>query len=151
GYPYSDNLYAVGLDRDSFSHQEMAVGRIPAKTPEEVGYYLGKVIEKDALGVSEDWQKSIVHLSGGRSASELERYYNYLNGFKAMAEDIYLGGGVTTIRKTSREVMETINISEEVNKGVSLVTFFGHSAPSVTDIDIGFASAADMGYDHKGK
>lgn len=151
GYPYSDNLYAVGLDRHSFGQQEMAVGRIPAKTPEEVEYYLEKVKEKDALGVSEDWQKNIAHLSGGRSAAELERYYNYLNGFKTMAEDIYLGGGVTTVRKTSGEVVEMINISEEVNEGVSLVTFFGHSAPSVTDIDIGFASAAEMGYDNKGR
>src|SRR5690606_37624480 len=33
----------------------------------------------------------------------------------------------------------------------SLVTFFGHSAPSVTDIDIGFASADEMGYDNKGR
>src|SRR5690606_26661909 len=57
GYPYSDNLYAVGLDRRSFGQREMAVGRIPAKTPEEVDYYLEKIKEKDALGVSEDWQK----------------------------------------------------------------------------------------------
>lgn len=151
GYPYSDNQYAVGLHPTDPQGQAIAVGRIPARTPEEVGYYLDKVKEKDALGVQEDWQKNLVHLSGGRSAFELERFFNFLNGFKDIAEDIYLGGAVKTIRKRSNEVVEMINISEEVNAGTSLVTFFGHSAPATTDIDIGFVSVNELGYDNKGK
>ena len=151
GYPYSDNQYAVGLTPMDPQAQTIAVGRIPARTPAEVGYYLDKVKEKDALGVQEDWQKNIVHLSGGRSAFELERFFNFLNGFKDIAEDIYLGGAVKTIRKRSNEVVEMINISEEVNLGTSLVTFFGHSAPATTDIDIGFVSVNELGYDNKGK
>ncbi|MEX2593806.1 MAG: C25 family cysteine peptidase [Anditalea sp.] len=151
GYPYSDNRYAVGLDPAFPDRQDIAVGRIPARTPEEVGYYLEKIKEKDALGVQEDWQKNVVHLSGGRSAFELERFFNFLNGFKNIAEDIFLGGRVKTIRKRSNEVVELINISEEVNEGVSLVTFFGHSAPATTDIDIGFVSVQELGYDNKGK
>lgn len=151
GYPYSDNQYAVGLNASDPNGQTVAVGRIPARSPQEVAQYLEKIKEKDALGVQEDWQKNIVHLSGGRSAFELERFFNFLNGFKDIAEDIYLGGGVKTIRKRSNEVVEMINISEEVNDGVSLVTFFGHSAPATTDIDIGFVSVNELGYDNKGK
>lgn len=151
GYPYSDNQYAVGLNPVDPNIQTIAVGRIPARTPAEVGYYLDKIKEKDAFGVQEDWQKNIVHLSGGRSAFELERFFNFLNGFKDIAEDIYLGGEVKTIRKRSNEVVEMINISEEVNSGTSLVTFFGHSAPATTDIDIGFVSVNELGYDNKGK
>src|SRR5690606_24964178 len=82
GYPNSDNQYAVGTQPTNPNGQSIAVGRIPARRPEEVGYYLEKVKEKDALGVQEDWQKNLVHLSGGRSAFELERYFNFLNGFK---------------------------------------------------------------------
>ena len=70
GYPYSDNQYAVGLDPGNPEGQEIAVGRIPARVPEEVAAYLEKIKEKDALGVQEDWQKNIVHLSGGRSLFE---------------------------------------------------------------------------------
>lgn len=151
GYPYSDNLFTVGLEAGNPFHQSMSVGRIPARTPDDVGNYLDKVKEKDALGVQEEWQKNIMHLSGGRSAFELERFYNFLNGFKNVAEDIYLGGQVHTIRKRSNESVELINVSEEVNEGVSLVTFFGHAAPSTTDIDIGFASVNEMGYRNKGK
>ena len=49
GYPYSDNRYAVGLNPTDPQAQTVAVGRIPARTPAEVGYYLDKVKEKDAL------------------------------------------------------------------------------------------------------
>ncbi|WP_244891163.1 putative type IX secretion system sortase PorU2 [Cyclobacterium xiamenense] len=151
GYPYSDNRYVVGLDPGSPLEQRISIGRIPARTPDDVGAYLDKMKEKDALGVTEPWQKDLIHLSGGRSAFELERFFNFLNGFKAVAEDIYLGGNVATVRKRSNATTELINISEEINQGVGLVTFFGHAAPSTTDIDIGFASVNEMGYRNKGK
>ncbi|NHE55591.1 putative type IX secretion system sortase PorU2 [Cyclobacterium plantarum] len=151
GYPYSDNRFAVGLDPADPLGQNIGIGRIPARTPDDVGAYLDKIKEKDALGVTEPWQKNIVHLSGGRSAFELERFFNFLNGFKAVAEDVYLGGNVETVRKRSNATTELINISDEINDGVGLVTFFGHAAPSTTDIDIGFASVNEMGYRNEGK
>jgi hypothetical protein len=151
GYPYSDNRYVVGLDPSAPLRQDIGIGRIPARTSEEVANYLDKIKEKEALGVQEPWQKNLIHLSGGRSAFELERFYNFLNGFKAVAEDIYLGGNVHTIRKRSNATVELINISDEINEGASLVTFFGHAAPATTDIDIGFASVNEMGYRNQGK
>ncbi|GEO21757.1 putative type IX secretion system sortase PorU2 [Cyclobacterium qasimii] len=151
GFPYSDNRFVIGLDPSKPLERKISVGRIPARTPNDVGAYLDKIKEKDALGVSEPWQKNLMHLSGGRSAFELERFYNFLNGFKVTAEDVYLGGNVETIRKRSNATTELINVSDEVNDGVSLVTFFGHAAPSTTDIDIGFASVNEMGYRNKGK
>lgn len=151
GYPYSDNRFVIGFDPSKPLERKISVGRIPARTPNDVGAYLDKIKEKDALGVSESWQKNLMHLSGGRSAFELERFYNFLNGFKVVAEDIYLGGNVETIRKRSNATTELINISDEVNDGISLVTFFGHAAPSTTDIDIGFVSVNEMGYRNKGK
>lgn len=151
GYPYSDNQFSVGLDPADPMRQDIAVGRLPARTPEDVASYLDKIKEKETLGVQEDWQKSILHLSGGRSAFELERFFNFLNGFKAVAENIFLGGKVSTIRKRTNATIELINVSEQVNEGVSLVTFFGHAAPSVTDVDIGFASVDELNYRNKGK
>ncbi|QDH77833.1 transporter [Echinicola soli] len=151
GYPYTDNRFVVGLDGGDSMTEDIAVGRIPARVPEEINHYLNKIKEKEALGTSATWQKDMVHLSGGLSAFELERYYNFVKGFESTAEGPYFGGEVTTYRKRSNTEVELINISDKVNEGVSMVTFFGHAATSTTDIDIGFVSQDELGYDNKGK
>ncbi|WP_200974402.1 C25 family cysteine peptidase [Echinicola sp. 20G] len=151
GYPYNDNLFAVGFDENDPMRKDIAIGRIPVRTPEQVNDYLNKIKEKEALGASAPWQKDMAHLSGGLSAFELERYYNFVKGFENIAENIYYGADVTTFRKRSNEPVELINISDKVNEGVSMITFFGHAATSTTDIDIGFVSQDELGYDNKGK
>ncbi len=151
GYPYADNNFVIGLDRSSPFAPGMGLGRIPATTPQDVTDYLEKVKEKDALGISEDWQKEIVHLSGGISSFELTRFFNFLNGFKNIAEGPFLGGNVKTYRKRSNSTVELIDISSDVNRGLSLITFFGHAAPTVIDIEIGLASDPAQGYNNRGK
>ncbi|MFD2034698.1 C25 family cysteine peptidase [Belliella marina] len=151
GYPYADSNYSIGLDPANPLVSTVAIGRIPARTPEHVADYLEKAKEKDALGASQPWQKEIIHLSGGVSAFELDRYFNFLNGFKNIAEGPYLGGNVKTYRKRSNSTVELIDISGDVNNGASLITFFGHGAPTVLDIEIGFASDPTMAYNNQGK
>ncbi|MFL0685546.1 MAG: C25 family cysteine peptidase [Algoriphagus aquaeductus] len=151
GYPFSDNVYVLELDPQKPLIPAMAVGRIPAKNSQQLSDYLEKAIEKDLVGASEPWQKEIIHLGGGVSEFELERYFNFLNGFKTIAEGPYLGGKVTTYRKRSNSVVETIDISGDLNDGKSLLTFFGHGSPTVIDIEIGFASDPTLGYANRGK
>jgi hypothetical protein len=151
GYPYADNNYTMGLDPENPSLAAISIGRVPARNPDQVAAYLDKVKEKDALGVSEDWQKEVVHLSGGVSAFELNRYFGFLNGFKNIIEGPYMGANVTTYRKRSNSTIELIDISADINRGTSLVTFFGHGSPSLIDIEIGFASDPNLGYANKGK
>jgi len=151
GYPFSDNVYVIGIDPARPAVPAMAVGRIPAKSAQQLADYLEKAIEKDQVGVSEPWQKELVHLSGGVSEFELERYFNFLNGFKTIAEGPYLGGNVTTYRKRSNSVIEAIDITGDLNEGRSLLTFFGHGSPTIIDIEIGFASDPTLGYANRGK
>lgn len=151
GYPYSDSNFSIGLDPSNPLVSVVAIGRIPARTSNQVAEYLDKTKEKDALGVSEPWQKEIVHLGGGVTSFELERYFNFLNGFKNIAEGPYLGGNVTTYRKRSNSTVELIDISGDINRGVGLITFFGHAAPTIIDIEIGFASDPTLGYNNQGK
>ncbi|MGY6741525.1 MAG: putative type IX secretion system sortase PorU2 [Cecembia sp.] len=151
GYPYADNNYVIGLDAEAPFGVALGIGRIPAQRPQDVTDYLEKIKEKDALGVAEDWQKEIVHLSGGISSFELTRFFNFLNGFKNIAEGPFLGGNVKTYRKRSNSTVELIDISSDVNQGVSLITFFGHAAPTVIDIEIGLASDPAQGYNNRGK
>lgn len=151
GYPFSDNIFTVGLDPSNPEYPAMAVGRIPAKTSQELAGYLDKAIEKDEVGVSDSWQKELIHLSGGVTEFELERYFNFLNGFKNIAEGPYLGGNVTTYRKRSNSTIEVIDIAGDLNEGRSMVTFFGHGAPTVIDIEIGFVSDPTLNYQNKSK
>jgi hypothetical protein len=151
GYPYADNNFAIGLDPQNPFVPAVGIGRIPARSPQDVTNYLEKAKEKDALGATEDWQKEIVHLSGGITAFELNRFFNFLNGFKNIAEGPFLGGNVKTYRKRSNSVVELIDVSGDVNNGISLMTFFGHAAPTVIDIEIGLASDPSMGYNNSGK
>lgn len=151
GYPYADTNYAMGLNPEDPYVGEIAIGRLPVRNAQQVANYLDKVKEKDALGHQAEWLKEIVHLSGGVSEFELQRYFNFLNGFKDIAEGKFLGGNVTTYRKRSNSTIELIDISGEVNKGLSLITFFGHGAPTVIDIEIGFASDPTIGYQNAGK
>ncbi|MFD2202450.1 C25 family cysteine peptidase [Shivajiella indica] len=151
GYPYADNNYAIGLDLQNPFVPALGIGRIPARSPQDVTNYLEKAKEKDALGATEDWQKEILHLSGGITAFELNRFYNFLNGFKNIAEGPFLGGNVKTYRKRSNSVVELIDVSGDVNEGISLMTFFGHAGPTVIDIEIGLASDPAMGYNNSGK
>jgi hypothetical protein len=151
GYPFSDNSYTLNLDPEKPNNPAISIGRIPAKTSEQLADYLDKAIEKDQLGVTEPWQKELVHLSGGVSEAELDRFYGFMNGFKAIAEGPFLGGHVTTYRKRSNSVVEAIDITGDLNEGRSMLTFFGHGAPTIIDIEIGFASDPTLGYANKGK
>lgn len=151
GYPFSDNSYVVGLDPTKPNAPALALGRIPARNSQELSDYLEKVVEKDVLGVTESWQKEITHLGGGVSEFELNRYYNFLNGFKSIAEGPFLGGNVSTYRKRSNSTVEIIDISGDLNEGRSLLTFFGHGAPTIIDIEIGFVSDPTLNYQNKGK
>lgn len=151
GYPYSDNQFVLNLDLETPDFPAMAVGRIPAKNSQQLEDYFLKAVEKDALGLSDPWQKELLHLSGGNSELELNRFFGFLNGFKDIAEGPYLGGNVTTYRKRSNSVIEVIDITGDLNEGRSLVTFFGHGSPTILDIDIGFASDPTINYQNKGK
>src|SRR5215217_7415937 len=59
--------------------------------------------------------------------------------------------GGKIFRESASSTPVTINVSKELNAGLSLITFFGHSSPSVSDIDIGLVSNPVFGYNNLGK
>lgn len=150
GYPSSDIVYTLGLSGEPMV-PAVPVGRITATTPEHVAAYLKKVIESEAAPFNNLTRKRILHLSGGIQPSELELFRSYMKGFEDVAEDKYLGGEVVTLGKHSVSAIEFINISKEINEGVNLVTFFGHSSSTATDIDIGRVSDPVLGFNNAGK
>ncbi len=150
GMPGSDILYTAGIGTDKI-FPRIPVGRLTVMESAQVAAYLDKVKEMEVLPYDALWRKNILHLSGGISGFELNNFKNIMQGFGNVAENIFLGGKVNLIAKRSTDVVENINVAEQINQGMNLVTFFGHSAPDVTDIDIGYVSDPLLGYNNPGK
>ncbi|MBL7870455.1 MAG: hypothetical protein JNM78_02500 [Cyclobacteriaceae bacterium] len=150
GSPAADVAFTAGLNGTSFE-PAVPTGRLSASTPSQVAAYLNKIKEIEMGLIAQPWQKRGLHLSGGIQPNELIAFREYVDGFKAIAEDTLWGGSIATIGKRDPNPVELINISDKVNEGVNLITFFGHSSPSTIDIDIGFVSDPTMGYNNPGK
>ena len=149
GYPASDMAFTAGLSGTAFV-PGVATGRLTAINPAEVAAYFNKVKERDALPFDDLNRKKILHLSGGIEENEPAAFRRILQDYGSVAEGFYLGGNVQAIAKRSTDI-KLVNIAEEVNKGLGLITFFGHSAPNTTDFDIGWVTNPVMGYNNPGK
>lgn len=150
GSPGADMNYTAGLAGTTYE-PAVPTGRLSASTASQVAAYLNKIKETEVSGSVPVWQKEGLHLSGGIQPNELIAFREYLDEFKEIAEGVHWGGKVSTIAKRDPSSVELINISDEVNAGVNLITFFGHSSPSTIDIDIGYVSDPTMGYNNPGK
>ncbi|HEX8040399.1 MAG TPA: C25 family cysteine peptidase, partial [Chryseosolibacter sp.] len=149
GYPASDMAFSSGLS-GAANVPGIATGRLSATSPGEVAAYLEKVKTRDALPFNDLRRKKILHLSGGIEEGEPAAFRAVLQGLQSVAEDVYLGAQVQPVSKGSLDV-KLINIADEINQGLGLITFFGHSAPNTLDFDIGLVSDPVMGYDNTGK
>ncbi|MFM7858769.1 MAG: C25 family cysteine peptidase [Flammeovirgaceae bacterium] len=150
GMPASDIAYTAGLSSTSF-YPKIATGRLPATQAAQVANYLNKVKEIESAPVAAAWKKNGLHLSGGIQPIELPLFRSYVDGFKQIAIKDFWGASVTTIGKRDPNPVQLINVADQINKGVNLITFFGHSSPGTIDIDIGFASDPVLGYNNAGK
>lgn len=149
GYPGSDIAYSAGL-AGTLHEPAVPTGRIPANKSEEVANYLNKVKEMEALPYNELWRKDLLHLSGGIYEGEPQLFKSYMEDFQVVAEDHYLGGKVSALAKHSKEI-QLLNIADQVNRGLNLITFFGHASPTLLDFELGYVTDPVQGYNNKGK
>ena len=149
GHPCSDNEYTAGLD-DTFLEPALATGRLPASNPQQVFNYLEKVKEHEAFKNDDLWKKNVLHLSGGRSVSEHRELSEHLNQLSAEPREAF-GAKIQLKAKETTNTTEFIDISDEVNEGVGLMTFFGHSSLTLVDLEFGYVSHPIRGFNNKGK
>lgn len=149
--PGSDLLLTEGLAGFPENVPAIPTGRINTLNPQDILTYLEKVKEFEKTPVNEPWRKEVLHLSGGRSVSELSTFRRILDKASETAQQQYVGANITLKGKLTDEPVERIDVSGIVNAGVSLMTFFGHSSPIVTDLDFGYASKPAYGYRNKGR
>ena len=150
GFPGNDILFTTGLNGTGLA-AGFPVGRISAESTSILEAYFEKVKEMESIPHDALWRKELVHLSGGSDLFQQGIFRRYVDGFKAVAEGAILGGNVVTISKEGNSAPSQFSISEYVNAGKMLITFFGHSATATADIDIGYASNPGFGYSNKGK
>ena len=144
GNPGSDNMLVT---RSGDFVPVVAVGRISAKTANDVRIYYDKVIEFEAQQAdhlqtiaNKAWMKNVLHFAGGASEFEQTLFNSFLNQYKNIIEDTLYGGNVIPFNKLNADPIfysESAYVDSLINNGVSLITFFGHSSTGSFDYNIG--------------
>ncbi|MCD6018119.1 MAG: hypothetical protein K0S53_1240 [Bacteroidetes bacterium] len=158
GNPSSDNLLTSGIHGTNSSTPFIPLGRISAKNDQEVLNYLNKVKSHESIypdglafaGAPKDWHKRVLHFSGGSDKYQQDAFKAYLNTFGNIIKDTLFGATTFSFQKTTSAPIQIIvsdSITDLIEYGASLITFFGHG--SVT----GFDQAIDdpSVYDNKDK
>ena len=147
GFPPSDYLYVSKLDASSLG-LDFNIGRIPARSNEQVEIYLEKIKAFEAQPPAA-WQKKVIQLAGG-IGFENQSFKNYLNNYYSILSDTSYGGYRVLFSKSEPLPVQTSltsEIQDEVNKGANMLMYFGHGAAQVTEISLGEPSE----YDNYGK
>lgn len=142
GIPSSDNML---LSEGNLANPFFAVGRYAALSDEEIYNYLDKIKQyesayDDRQSIEDKyWMKRVLHLSGGGVAAEQTAIRNNLLNMQGRIENSPLGSKVFTFYKTSTDQLASAALEEItnlINTGVNLITFFGHSAPGTWDFNL---------------
>ena len=140
GYPPSDNLFVKDLSGEGTGF-DVAIGRISARSPDQVSIYLDKlVLYEQQQQNPQPWMKTLLHFGGGADINQQDQFAGYLNGYKSIIQDTLFGGEVKTFLKTSSapiQINQSDSLKTLINNGVSMMTFFGHAA------GIGFDQSID--------
>jgi hypothetical protein len=151
GYPSSDNGFVTGLLNPKSNSVDVSIGRLSCQTPQEVANYLNKVKEFEADTHEHLWKKELIHVSGGLSNPEVNRFKSYISSFRNLAIKDYYGGNVKLGFKNSSNEVGNLDLTNEINQGKMMVTFYGHGSAFLTDINIGYVSDPKQRYFNKGK
>ena len=147
GQPSCDQCMTSNLPGTSLFTPLIPTGRISVQTEEELGIYLAKVIEYEAEQnqnavyntQTKDWQKHILHFSGGGYLAEQQQFQGYLNQMASIAEGNYFGGTVELVAKDSQDPIspsELEAIKQRISDGVSIKNFFGHFSSTESGFDM---------------
>ncbi len=88
---------------------------------------------------TKDWQKQVLHFVGGTDAGQQALFGSYMSNMAGVIEQEYYGANVST---TAQNSVDPINpsqlnaIMDHIQEGVSMITFFGHAAPTSSGFEI---------------
>ncbi len=129
GETAADNRY-VSVDGPDDYLPDMAIGRIPAKTPAEVTAVVAKIIAYETTTPSGDWQRRAVFVA--------DDYSNPAGNFHALSDNVRLGWlpssyegrpvyyRLDAAHDTGAEMRAAIK--DEFNSGALLLQWYGHAS-----------------------
>lgn len=147
GYPPTDNNYV--FENNGVYNHHTPIGRLTARTPQEVRDYLLKV-QMHEQNPAAEWQKYAMHFAGGNSQAEQNLFKSYLDAYESYWEDSSMAGSTYFFGKSSNApypLSVSDSIRNIINNGVSVMTFFGHASGAGFDNNIEDPSD----YDNRGK
>lgn len=139
GEPANDYEFVSNFDRTTPDlRPEAAIGRVSIYQDSEGLDYLAKVDAYEHAPY-EAWRKEAVFLGGGKTVSEQDRIGSSLTDvFMPYLENAPMGGKVWYYQKlnTGNVSNSGLTSEEQINEGVGLIHFFGHSGSNIFDVDI---------------
>jgi len=143
GSPGSDNLLASEAYDPIPS---IPIGRLSIINANELEIYLAKVKQYEAALKDNPqtvdgrlWMKNIVHAIGGGDIYLQSVIQGYMNANKVIAEDTLFGGNVSSFSKINSGSVQQITseqLKQLFEKGIGLVTYFGHSSASILEFNL---------------
>jgi hypothetical protein len=137
GFPPSDNMLTARIGGFSKIEPAIPTGRLSATSVKHIEDYLKKVKDYESAPI-EEWMKKLIHLGGGNNDSQQRLFRGYLDTYSSLAEDSLFGGHVTSFYKdaTAPQINQSDSLKKLVEDGVSVITFFGHSSPTIFDYSL---------------
>jgi hypothetical protein len=154
GNPASDNLLSA---EGNSSMPLTPIGRISAISKTEIADYLAKVkqyeqkqLVNSPLISDKAWMKNIVHVTGASDNNTSDILLQALNGHKAIIEDSFFAGNVSTFTKNSADAVQQVSsarLEGLFKEGIGILTYFGHSSASTLEFNLDNPE----NYDNQGK
>ena len=129
GETASDVLFAQ-LDDDAWP--DIAVGRIPAETPQQVQVWVEKLLDYEQTAPNADRNAPILAVADGQERTFERDAQGFLDRFPEGVEKLLISPGAGTIGAN-------LEITQRINAGSSLVAYFGHGSISMWGKDRLFA------------
>ncbi len=118
---------------------QIAVGRLSARTPEDVKNYLNKIQGyEDIAGCSMEeraWRKEALFQTVGNDEAEYTLTKNYLEGYESILEGNNFGGIVLDLQ-AGLNYDPLFNTTPFIEEGIGLLHFFGHSTGQIWKSDV---------------
>lgn len=140
GYPASDYDFVSDFNINAVNTvPEAAIGRVNVNTDNEGYIYLDKINEYEHMPWA-PWMKEAVFLGGGEDTLEQLPILQYLQRYRAEFESAPNGGQGFYWQKYNTGLRTNapngLDPADEIDHGVSIINFFGHSTRNIYDVDI---------------